>query len=151
MQKRICSNWYSKLSSFKKSTLTRKIQRINVQTETIELASTSTASPSSLSSAISESEPRYTFFKYSHNLSGSSESPVVFIYTCPSGSKIKERMVYASTKQGFVNGVGGEFGIEVAKKVSISPFRLLHRLSYTSWSASLSYILHCASYHHLDL
>ena len=115
----------------RKSTLTRQIQRINVQTETIELASTSSASPSSLSSAISESEPRYTFFKYTHNLSGSSETPIVFIYTCPSGSKIKERMVYASTKQGFVSGVGGEFGIDVAKKVSISPLRFPHRLSYT--------------------
>ncbi|KAK0511462.1 hypothetical protein JMJ35_006035 [Cladonia borealis] len=94
--------------------------RINVQTETIELASTSSASSSSLSSAISESEPRYTFFKYTHNLSGSSESPVVFIYTCPSGSKIKERMIYASTKQGFVSGVGGEFGIDVAKKIEVS-------------------------------
>ena len=124
MQKRICSNWYTKLFNLK-TTLTREMQRINVQTETIELASTSTASPSSLSSSISESEPRYTFFKYTHDLSGSSESPVVFIYTCPSASKIKERMVYASTKQGFLSGVGGEFAIDVAKKVSVSPLSFL--------------------------
>jgi hypothetical protein len=50
----------------------------------------------------------------------------VFIYTCPSGSKIKERMVYASTKQGFVASAEKEFGIEVAKRVSclLSPFVL---------------------------
>ena len=125
IQKKTFSNWYPKHQAIqpKKTTLTRKIQRINVSTETIELASTSTVSPSSLSSSISEFEPRYTFFKYTHNLSGSSETPVVFIYTCPSGSKIKERMVYASTKQGFLNGVGGEFGIDVAKKVRGSAFR----------------------------
>ena len=43
---------------------------------------------------------------------------VVFIYTCPSGSKIKERMVYASTKQGFLASMSSDMGIEIAKKVS---------------------------------
>ena len=101
--------------------------RIDVGTETIELASTtSIVSPQDLSSAISGTEPRYTFFKYTHSLSGSEESPIVFIYTCPSGSKIKERMVYASTKQGFVADAEKEFGIEVAKKVSRLSHFVLH-------------------------
>ena len=102
------------------------VQKINVSTETIELACISTTPDASdLASAISDTEPRYTFFKYTHTLSGSEESPIVFMYTCPSGSKIKERMVYASTKQGFITGAEKEFGIEVAKRVSCFLFRLV--------------------------
>lgn len=71
-----------------------------------------------LASAISNTEPRYSFFRYSHQVEGSEQSPIVFIYTCPSGSKIKERMVYASTKQGFLAAMGSDMGIEIAKKVS---------------------------------
>ena len=43
---------------------------------------------------------------------------MVFIYTCPSGSKIKERMLYASMKVGFLVAVSSSLGIEVAKKAS---------------------------------
>jgi len=96
------------------------MQKINVPTEIIELASTGTCTAQDISTAISSNEPRYSFFKYTHNLEGDEQIPVVFIYTCPSGSKIKERMVYASTKGGFVSGVSGEIGIEVAKKIEVS-------------------------------
>lgn len=39
--------------------------------------------------------PQYVFYK-------NSRGHVVFIYSCPSGSKIRERMLYALTKQGFL-------------------------------------------------
>lgn len=94
-------------------------QKINVPTETIELAETGSTDAEGLSSAISATEPRYTFFRYNHALEGSEQSPVVFIYTCPSGSKIKERMVYASTKAGFLAAASSTLGIEIAKKVCI--------------------------------
>ena len=71
-----------------------------------------------LASAISSTEPRYSFFRFSHQVDGSEQSPIVFIYTCPSGMKIKERMVYAVTKQGFLNAMSSDMGIEIAKKVS---------------------------------
>ena len=71
-----------------------------------------------LASSISNTEPRYSFFRYSQQMEGSEPSPIVFIYTCPSGSKIKERMVYASTKQGFLASMISDMGIEIAKKVS---------------------------------
>lgn len=95
-------------------------QRMNVATETIELAEIGLTDPEGLSSAISATEPRYTFFRYTHHLVGAEQSPVVFIYTCPSGSKIRERMVYASTKQGFLTAVSSSFGIEIVKKLEAS-------------------------------
>ena len=93
-------------------------KKINVAIEKIELAESGSADAEGLPSAISATEPRYTFFRYTHSLEGTEQSPIVFIYTCPSGSKIKERMIYASTKQGFLSAASSTFGIEITKKVS---------------------------------
>lgn len=94
------------------------VQNINVKDETIELVGSSNTHADGLSSAISNTEPRYSFFRYSQQVEGTEKLPTVFIYTCPSGSKIKERMVYASTKQGFLASMSSEMGVEIAKKVS---------------------------------
>ncbi len=95
-------------------------QKINIPTETIELASSTSTSARTLSTTISSTEPRYSFLRYTHNFEGEEQTPIVFIYTCPSGSKIKERMIYASTKEGFISGVSSDIGIEVAKKIEVS-------------------------------
>ncbi|MCJ1451179.1 Twinfilin-1 [Mycoblastus sanguinarius] len=93
---------------------------VDIKRETIELVGTSSTNADGLASAISGTEPRYTFFRYIHSLEGTEQSPVVFIYTCPSESKVKERMVYASTKQGFLAAASSELGIEIAKKFEAS-------------------------------
>lgn len=93
------------------------LKGIDVKTETIELAGTSLTTAEGLASTISDTEPRFTFFKYIHSSGGDEQFPLIFIYTCPPGSKIKERMVYASTKQGFLSAVGSEIGLEISKKV----------------------------------
>ena len=92
-------------------------QKINLEKEVLELVSTTSTDVESLAAAISESEPRYSFFRYSHEVEGQEQSPIVFIYTCPSGSKIKERMVYASGRAVVVNTVSQETKLEITKKV----------------------------------
>ena len=52
--------------------------------------------PDAVGSTINSSEPRYSF--YSIPSPASAEPEIAFIYTCPSGSKIKERMVYSTGK-----------------------------------------------------
>ena len=96
------------------------LQNINVKDETIELVGSSDTDADGLAAAISSTEPRYSFFRYSHQVEGSeqSPSPIVFIYTCPPASKIKERMVYASTKQSFLAAMSSDLGLDIAKKVS---------------------------------
>ena len=42
---------------------------------------------------------------------------IIFIYTCPSGSKIKERMIYASMKRTVMDAATSEGGFEIVKKV----------------------------------
>ncbi|KAI4205555.1 MAG: hypothetical protein LQ350_000334 [Teloschistes chrysophthalmus] len=79
-----------------------------------------------LASVISDTEPRYTFFSYRRNTTttggqeGAGAGSVVFIYTCPSGSKIKERMVYASMRMAVLEMVGREGGVVVGRKIEAS-------------------------------
>lgn len=72
---------------------------------------------SALSTIISATEPRYSFYRYTHTHNGQSSSPILFIYTCPSGSKIKERMLYAASLRSVVQVAQGEAGLEVTKKI----------------------------------
>ena len=45
------------------------------------------------------------------------EPKVIFIYTCPSQSKIKERMMYASSRARVVSLAESEAGLEIAKRL----------------------------------
>jgi twinfilin-like protein len=72
-----------------------------------------------LPSIISPNEPRYTFYRY-EEVPGQNETPIVFIYTCPNASKIKERMLYSTTRGFVVSFAEKECGVEIAKKVFLS-------------------------------
>lgn len=52
--------------------------------------------------------PSYTFYSVG--------SGVVFIYVCPGSSKVKERMVYASSRRGLLHIAEGE-GVKVLKRL----------------------------------
>jgi twinfilin len=70
---------------------------------------------------ISATEPRYSFFKYSYSSDdGSSLSPIIFVYTCPTASKIKERMIYAATRRFAVRVAETEAGLKVEKALEMS-------------------------------
>ncbi|KAL8916715.1 MAG: hypothetical protein Q9208_008362 [Pyrenodesmia sp. 3 TL-2023] len=88
--------------------------------ESIALAGTEETDIQSLASKISNTEPRYSFFRYTHQVDGREESPIVFIYTCPTASKVKERMVYASFKIHVIHAASLVGGFEVAKKFEAS-------------------------------
>lgn len=89
--------------------------KIDTPTETVVLDSTTTTTPSALSKAISSTEPRYVFFRY--NPPSSSESSIIFISTCPSGSKVKERMLYAASRNAVINLIAPEAGVTISKKM----------------------------------
>jgi twinfilin-like protein len=84
------------------------------------LASSTSTPISSLSSTISSSEPRYSFYRYTHTYDGTTSSPTLFIYTCPSGSKIKERMLYAASSRSAIQLAEAEAGLKVEKKIEAS-------------------------------
>ncbi|KAK3951804.1 hypothetical protein QBC32DRAFT_314489 [Pseudoneurospora amorphoporcata] len=92
--------------------------KVNPTSETIELVPSS-GSPSSIADlvqAISTTEPRFTFYRYTHTHNGSEESPVLFFYTNPSANggrvAIKQRMLYPLMKRAV---------LEVASKEGLNP------------------------------
>ncbi|KAK5659614.1 hypothetical protein OQA88_818 [Cercophora sp. LCS_1] len=99
------------------------LQKINPQTEIVELVP-SDAKPTTipeLVEAISKTEPRFTFFRYTHTHSGAESSPVLFFYTCPvtPGAKaIKYRMMYPLMKRAVLE-IASREGVQVDKKFEV--------------------------------
>ena len=93
-------------------------QKIDVPQEAIELVGMSETNAASLSGKLSDEEPRYSFFRYRQEVQGREDNDVVFIYTCPPGSKVKERMMYACSVRGVMAAANKEAGLEITKRVS---------------------------------
>lgn len=81
---------------------------------------------------IFEDEPRYTFFRFLHDYKGSEVTSIriprscpdlltdlVFIYSCPASSSIKQRMLYASSKSAILSAAA-ELGVKVDTKIETS-------------------------------
>ncbi|OQD76397.1 hypothetical protein PENDEC_c004G06158 [Penicillium decumbens] len=87
---------------------------VDIPTETIKLAdSQSGVDPGSVATHISSSSPRYSFYHYPGS------SVVDFVYTCPTGSSIKERMLHASSRRSVIAVAEGE-GLKIEKKLEAS-------------------------------
>lgn len=90
---------------------------VDMQKESIELASASSSVIGDFTKVISDDTPRYSFFVFKHTYEGVEESPIVFIYTCPPQAKIRERMLYAASRNIVVHIVEKELGLKIAKKL----------------------------------
>lgn len=86
--------------------------RMDGATETLKLVSSTSATPSTLSGAIDTKEPRYVFYRHDDP-----DASIVFISTCPSSAKIRERMLYAASRGNVVSLAQGDGGLKVAKKL----------------------------------
>ncbi|GAB7366818.1 hypothetical protein MBLNU230_g0991t1 [Neophaeotheca triangularis] len=87
--------------------------------ETLKIAAKEDGvSAAELGSRISADEPRYSF--YSYDAPGYEEPQVVFLYTCPTGSKVKERMVYSTGKLWTRQLAERDAGVVVAKSLEAS-------------------------------
>ncbi|KAH9934699.1 actin depolymerizing protein [Fomitopsis serialis] len=75
------------------------VLRIDASSETITLSSTKDCPVEQLGSSLPTSEPSYAFFALPQSLT-SSQRELVFIYSCPSSSPVKNRMLYSS---GFIS------------------------------------------------
>ncbi|KAI4629598.1 uncharacterized protein J4E87_002784 [Alternaria ethzedia] len=86
--------------------------RMDGASETLQLVSSSSATPSTLSRAIDAKEPRYSFYRHDD-----AAASIVFISTCPSGAKIRERMLYAASRGNVVSLAQNDGGLKVEKKI----------------------------------
>lgn len=91
---------------------------IDMRTERIVLdKSEALESGDGLAARISDSEPRFTVFVFAHsNKDGEEANATFFIYSCPDSSKIKEKMVYSTTKSTVADALKA-LGIENAKAI----------------------------------
>lgn len=88
-----------------------EVVQLGIESEALVLRSVlKDVQPADLGKQISGIEPTYTFYRYPGT------SGVLFIYTCPSGSKIKDRMVYASSRA-FVPLIAKDLGVDVVKRL----------------------------------
>lgn len=95
------------------------LQKFALPDETLRVADkTPSVSPAQLNTTLSQSEPRLSFYNYpSLNAEG---SQIVYIYTCPTASKIKERMMYSTSKK-FTSEIAEQnCGVVIAKSMEAS-------------------------------
>ncbi|KLU90297.1 hypothetical protein MAPG_09261 [Magnaporthiopsis poae ATCC 64411] len=101
--------------------------KINPETETVELVPSSSSSPSSiadLSTTISATEPRFTFYRFTHTHAGTTSDPVLFFYTCPASPdgarvSIKFRMMYPLMKRAVLAAAEQECGLVCEKRFEV--------------------------------
>ncbi|KAH7188229.1 uncharacterized protein B0J16DRAFT_336681 [Fusarium flagelliforme] len=98
--------------------------KINPSTETVELVpeAPTPSGITDLTKAISSTEPRFTFYRYTHTHDGSESSPVLFFYTCPAtpGNKsIKFRMMYPLMKRSVLEVAESQAGLRLEKKFEV--------------------------------
>ncbi|KAF9109988.1 hypothetical protein BGX27_006902 [Mortierella sp. AM989] len=90
---------------------------IDAENERIDLAGEAKITAKELVKNIDEESPRFTFFAYEHTHNGKAHDSLVFMYTCPSKSKIRERMLYSSCRAGVLQAAKDDAGLEVGKKL----------------------------------
>ncbi|OCK78519.1 hypothetical protein K432DRAFT_444563 [Lepidopterella palustris CBS 459.81] len=85
----------------------------DVPNESLRLESVSSASLSELATAISTSEPRFSFFRHT---APDGTQPIMFTYTCPSETKARDRMLYAAARRSVLWSAENVTGVVVAKR-----------------------------------
>lgn len=95
------------------------VLRMDPATETLKLVQSTSTTPSSLSTLFSDTEPTFAFYNFSPSPSSStsSGSGIIFISTCPSRTKVRERMLYAASRGNVLLLAQQEGGLKVVKKM----------------------------------
>ncbi|CAO3608816.1 unnamed protein product [Cunninghamella echinulata] len=88
--------------------------------ETIDLDEALQVEVNQLKTKIKGNTPRFIFYLFEHQHRGENKEAIVFIYTCPSTSKIREKMLYSTSKANVIAGASSEADITVLKKFETS-------------------------------
>ncbi|KAG8888275.1 Twinfilin-1 [Tulasnella sp. 332] len=86
---------------------------LDASTEALTLAEKKTVDVDGIASSLPRSEPSFAFYRWQ-------EGKIVFIYACPSSSKVKSRMMYSSSATGVVSTAQDLFGCKVFKRLETS-------------------------------
>ncbi|MCP9265515.1 Twinfilin-1 [Dirofilaria immitis] len=100
---------------------------VDTLNEAIKLECSETSvSPEQLNELIPRDKPRYHFYRFSHKYDNQDYDSLFFIYSMPSsGCTIKERMLYSSCKQPFLQAALSAANLSPDKKIEIDSKELL--------------------------
>ncbi|KAF8576390.1 actin depolymerizing protein [Ramaria rubella] len=90
------------------------VMRIDPSTETLLLSSNSDCAADDVGAALPSSDPSYAFFAWSHP-----HRDIVLIYSCPSTSPIKHRMLFSSGLSSVLT-TAKALGVPVTRKIETS-------------------------------
>ncbi|KAG9028193.1 Twinfilin-1 [Tulasnella sp. JGI-2019a] len=86
---------------------------LDPSTETLILTEKKIADVDAIASSLPTSEPSFAFYRWQ-------EGKIVFIYACPSSSKVKSRMMYSSSAAGVVTTAQNLLDFKVFKRLETS-------------------------------
>jgi len=104
-----------KIKALKSNSINFVQMYVDVNKETVELASAKNVSLDNIKSELPADEPRFTLFNYQHTFENTQYNQIVFIYYCPDSAKVKLKMLY-STVKAVVTGAAEELGLKIEKK-----------------------------------
>ncbi|CAG8613728.1 333_t:CDS:10 [Acaulospora morrowiae] len=90
---------------------------LDIANERIDLDSANKIEIDDLANSLPSDAPRFSFLAYDHDYKGKDFKSIIFIYTCPSSSKIKERMLYSSCRGSVISFCENEIGLTITKKM----------------------------------
>ncbi|RMZ80928.1 hypothetical protein DV737_g2722, partial [Chaetothyriales sp. CBS 132003] len=86
---------------------------LDLANERLVLLLRATLTPDQVQAKVPTDRPTYNVYRYT-----GSDAGVLFIYVCPGVSKVKERMMYASSRNGVIETAKAE-GVAVAKRLEL--------------------------------
>jgi twinfilin-like protein len=92
---------------------------LDTEREIIELVSSKSLDVSEIKSLTPQDKPSYHFFKFRHAFEDNTIESIIFIYSCPMSSKVKERMLFSSCKASVIS-VAESLGLVIDKNSEIS-------------------------------
>ncbi|CAG9540366.1 unnamed protein product [Cercopithifilaria johnstoni] len=100
---------------------------VDTLNEAIKLErSKASVTPEQLNKVIPRDKPRYNFYRFSHKYNNEDYDSLFFIYSLPSsGCTIKEKMLYSSCKQPFLQAALSAANLSPDKKIEIDSKELL--------------------------
>jgi len=94
--------------------------KIDSSGEVIDLVTGKNVNPDDIQGLTPADEPRYHFFRYRHSFEDNTIDSIIFIYSCPMKSKVKERMLYSSCKSAVIQIGTEELGLNIDKNSEVS-------------------------------
>jgi len=100
---------------------------IDTEAERVRLCESSNIRIDQIGSKIPNNEPRFHFFNYSHEHEGQHLNSLLYIYSCPDGSKgtlsapVKMRMLFSSSKAN-VSSLATSRGLDINLKMEVNNF-----------------------------